>query len=69
MASSPFSPVLRDEDAAGLDALAAVSTVDLRVTDESFNSNLWGSIKAITPPFIGDYVGLVADATSATRSA
>jgi len=24
-----------------------------------------GSIKAITPPFIGDYVGLVADATSA----
>jgi hypothetical protein len=48
-----------------LDALAAVSTVDLRVTDQSFNPNLWGSIKAITPPFIGDYVGLVADATSA----
>jgi hypothetical protein len=37
---------------------------DLRVTDQSFNPNLWGSIKAITP-FIGDYVGLVADTTSA----
>jgi hypothetical protein len=37
---------------------------ELRVTDQSFNPNLWGSIKAITP-FIGDYVGLVADATSA----
>jgi hypothetical protein len=37
---------------------------ELRVTDQSFNPNLWGSIKAITP-FIGDYVGLAADATSA----
>ena len=37
---------------------------ELRVTDQSFNPNLWGSIKAITP-FIGDYVGLAADATTA----
>jgi len=36
----------------------------LRITDQSFNPNLWGSIKAITP-FIGDYVGLAADATTA----
>ena len=28
---------------------------DLRVTDQSFNPNTYGSIKAITP-FIGDYV-------------
>ena len=37
---------------------------ELRVTDQSFNPNLWGSIKAITP-FIGDYIGLTADATRA----
>jgi hypothetical protein len=37
---------------------------ELRVTDQSFNPNLWGSIKAITP-FIGDYVGVAADATTA----
>jgi hypothetical protein len=37
---------------------------ELRVTDQSFNPNLWGSIKAITP-FIGDYVSLAADATTA----
>jgi hypothetical protein len=37
---------------------------ELRVTDQSFNPNLWGSIRAITP-FIGDYIGLVADATRA----
>jgi hypothetical protein len=37
---------------------------ELRVTDRSFNPNLWGSIKAITP-FIGDYVGLAATATTA----
>jgi hypothetical protein len=37
---------------------------ELRVTDQSFNPNLWGSIKAITP-FIGDYIGLAADATTA----
>ena len=37
---------------------------ELRITDQSFNPNLWGSIKAITP-FIGDYVGLAADATTA----
>ena len=37
---------------------------ELRLTDQSFNPNLWGSIKAITP-FIGDYVGLTADADTA----
>ena len=37
---------------------------ELRITDQSFNPNLWGSIKAITP-FIGDYVGLAADASTA----
>jgi hypothetical protein len=37
---------------------------DVRVTDQSFNPNLYGSIKAITP-FIGDYVGLAANATTA----
>jgi hypothetical protein len=37
--------------------------VDLRVTDQSFNPNTYGSIKAITP-FIGDYIGLAATATS-----
>jgi hypothetical protein len=37
---------------------------ELRVTDQSFNPNLWGSIKAITP-FIGDYISVVADATTA----
>jgi len=37
---------------------------EVRVTDQSFNPNLYGSIKAITP-FIGDYVGLAADASTA----
>ena len=37
---------------------------DLAVTDDSFNPNTYGSIKAITP-FIGDYVGLAATATAA----
>ena len=37
---------------------------EVRVTDQSFNPNLYGSIKAITP-FIGDYVGLAANATNA----
>jgi hypothetical protein len=37
---------------------------EVRVTDQSFNPNLYGSIKAITP-FIGDYVGLAANATTA----
>jgi hypothetical protein len=38
--------------------------MDLRVTDHSFNPNTYGSIKAITP-FIGDYIGLAANATTA----
>ena len=37
---------------------------ELRVTDGSFNPNLFGSIKAITP-FIGDYITLVSSATTA----
>jgi hypothetical protein len=37
---------------------------EVRVTDQSFNPNLYGSIKAVTP-FIGDYVGLTADSTAA----
>ncbi len=37
---------------------------ELRITDQSFNPNLWGSIKAITP-FIGDYIGLAADTMTA----
>lgn len=37
---------------------------ELRLTAGSWNPNLWGSIKAISP-FIGDYIALAADATSA----
>jgi hypothetical protein len=37
---------------------------DLRVTDDSFNPNTYGSIKAITP-FIGDYVAVAATPTTA----
>jgi hypothetical protein len=37
---------------------------ELRVTDRSFNPNLFGSIKAITP-FIGDYITVVSDAVNA----
>jgi hypothetical protein len=37
---------------------------DLKVTDQSFNPNTYGSIKAITP-FIGDYIGLASTATNA----
>jgi hypothetical protein len=37
---------------------------EVQVTDQSFNPNLYGSIKAITP-FIGDYVSLAANATTA----
>jgi hypothetical protein len=37
---------------------------DLAVTDDSFNPNTYGSIKAITP-FIGDYISLAASATTA----
>ena len=37
---------------------------DLRLTDQSFNPNTYGSIKAITP-FIGDYVSVAATATTA----
>jgi hypothetical protein len=37
---------------------------ELELTDMSFNPNLFGSIKAITP-FIGDYVGLAANTTTA----
>jgi hypothetical protein len=37
---------------------------ELRVTERSFNPNLFGSIKAITP-FIGDYLTVVANADTA----
>jgi hypothetical protein len=37
---------------------------DLRVTDDSFNPNTYGSIKAITP-FIGDYIAVAATVTTA----
>jgi hypothetical protein len=37
---------------------------ELRVTNQSFNPNLYGSIKAFTP-FIGDYIGVAANATDA----
>jgi len=37
---------------------------ELRVTDRSFNPNLFGSIKAITP-FTGDYITIVSDAVNA----
>jgi hypothetical protein len=37
---------------------------ELRLTSQSFNPNLFGTIKAISP-FIGDYIGLAADAASA----
>ncbi len=37
---------------------------DVRITDRTFNPNLYGSIKAITP-FIGDYIGLAVNATTA----
>lgn len=47
---------------AGTDPLAFGT--DLRVTDDSFNPNTFGSIKAISP-FIGDYIGLAANATTA----
>lgn len=36
----------------------------LRITDHSFNPDLYGSIKAITP-FIGDYIGLAVNDTTA----
>lgn len=37
---------------------------ELRLTAGSWNPNLWGSIKAITP-FIGDYIAVAADGTTA----
>jgi hypothetical protein len=37
---------------------------ELRVTSRSFNPNLFGSIKAITP-FIGDYISVVSNANNA----
>src|SRR5512132_1570601 len=37
---------------------------DLRVTDQSFSPNTYGSIKAITP-FIGDYISVAATTTNA----
>jgi hypothetical protein len=37
---------------------------ELKVTDQPFNPNLFGSIKAVTP-FIGDYISLAANATTA----
>jgi hypothetical protein len=37
---------------------------ELCVTDRSFNPNLFGSIKAITP-FIGDYITVVSNAAHA----
>jgi hypothetical protein len=37
---------------------------ELRLTSQSFNPNLFGSIKAISP-FIGDYISMNATATSA----
>jgi hypothetical protein len=37
---------------------------ELRLTEQSFNPNLLGSIRAITP-FIGDYVSVAANATTA----
>jgi hypothetical protein len=37
---------------------------ELRLTTGSWNPNLWGSIKAISP-FIGDYIAVAADAGSA----
>jgi len=37
---------------------------ELRVTSQSFNPNLYGSIKAISP-FIGDYIGMAAKTTNA----
>jgi hypothetical protein len=37
---------------------------ELRVTSQSFNPNLFGTIKAISP-FIGDYIGLAANAGAA----
>jgi hypothetical protein len=37
---------------------------DLAVTDDSFNPNTYGSIKAITP-FIGDYIAVAATPTTA----
>lgn len=37
---------------------------ELRVTSQSFNPNLYGSIRAITP-FIGDYIAVAVNATHA----
>lgn len=37
---------------------------EVRVTSQSFNPNLFGSIKALTP-FIGDYISMAANATNA----
>lgn len=37
---------------------------ELKLTSQSFNPNLFGSIRAITP-FIGDYIAVAADATHA----
>src|SRR5438552_11577622 len=37
---------------------------ELQVSSQSFNPNLLGTIKAIRP-FIGDYISLVANATTA----
>lgn len=48
---------------AGLTSGSAWDT-ELRLTDGSWNPNLWGSIKALSP-FIGDYIAVVADGTSA----
>ncbi len=48
---------------AGLTAASAWDA-ELRLTDGSWNPNHWGSIKSISP-FIGDYIAVVADGTSA----
>ena len=37
---------------------------EVRVTSRSFNPNLFGSIKAVTP-FIGDYITVVSNASNA----
>lgn len=37
---------------------------ELRVTSQSFNPNLFGTIKAVSP-FIGDYIAVAANATTA----
>ncbi len=47
----------------GLNADSSWGT-ELRLTDGSWNPNLWGSIRALTP-FIGDYISVVADGSDA----